>query len=296
MKRSDSMNDLVWNGGKTMQFVRTVCKAIASIGVLAVVLVPQVTSAQSHPSFEDLPDWTGVWQMIGPTIFDRSTVQPPDGRAGRHGVREFPPYTEEWEQRYLANIERVSADRFPDPLSTCGTFPGFPRTLNLPGAIEFVVRPEQVWILTEDGPSITRIYTDGRSHPPPDEIWPTYSGESVGRWEGDTLVFETIGIKGAGETILDRTGLTLSQQAHITTRLRRINAGTMEAHMVIEDPLALTEPWQISKQYERLPDGSRMFDVACAENNRNPVDATGRTLTLDAEGNVLDVGVDTGVN
>ena len=55
------------------------------------------------------------------------------------------------------------------------------------------------------------------------------------------------------------------------------------------------EMWMVTKQYGRLPEGSRMFDVACAENNRNPVDATGRTLTLDAEGNVLDVDVNTGV-
>ena len=161
--------------------------------------------------------------------------------------------------------------------------------MNLPGAIEFVVRPEQIWILTEDGPSITRIYTDGRNHPPPDEIWPTYSGESIGQWEGDTLVFKTIGIKGAGDVILDRTGLVLSEQTQITTRLRRVDESTMEAHMMIEDREALTAPWFINKQYEHLPVGSRMFDVACAENNRNPVDETGRTLTLDAEGNILDM-------
>jgi hypothetical protein len=63
----------------------------------------------------------------------------------------------------------------------------------------------------------------------------------------------------------------------------------MEAHMMIEDQEALTAPWFINKQYEHLPVGSRMFDVACAENNRNPVDETGRTLTLDAEGNILDM-------
>jgi len=239
--------------------------------------------------YEDLPDWSGVWQMIGPTIFDRSTVNVPEGRAGRPGVRERPPYNAEWEARYLANIEQVGRDRFPDPLTTCGTAPGFPRTMNLPGAIEFIVRPEQVWILTEDGPSITRIFTDGRSHPPPDEMWPTYSGESVGRWEGDTLVFDTISLKGAGDTILDRTGLVLSEQARVTTRLRRLDERTMEARMSIEDSEALTDAWQVTKQYELLPAGSRMFDVACAENNRNPVDAAGKTLTLDTEGNVLDV-------
>jgi len=280
-----------------MQLVRTatILMVLATAGPTVALLFPAAAIAQSSRSVEALPDWGGIWQMIGPTVFDRSTVVPADGRAGRPGVREHPPYNAEWEAKYAANIERVSQGLFPDPLSTCGVFPGFPRRMNLPGAMEFVVRPEQTWILTEDGPSITRIFTDGRGHPPAGEIWPTYSGESVGRWEGDTLVFETIGIKGAGDTILDRTGLVLSEQARITTRLRRIDAGTMEALMIIEDPEALTEPWSVTKQYEHLPEGSRMFDVACAENNRNPVDATGRTLTLDAEGNVLDVDAQTGV-
>jgi hypothetical protein len=248
------------------------------------------TSERAIPTYEDLPDWTGLWQMIGPTIFDNATVKPQGGRAGDAGVREYPPYSAEWEAKYLANAELVEQGRFPDPLTTCGIPPGFPRVLNLPGAIEFVVRPEQVWILTEDGPSITRIYTDGRPHPPPEEVWPTFGGESVGHWEGDVLVFETIGMKGEDQRILDRTGLVLSEQASIVTRLQRIDEDTMEARLVIEDPESLAEPWHVMKRYERLPPGSRMFDVACAENNRNPVLPDGTTLTLDAEGNVLDSG------
>jgi hypothetical protein len=111
----------------------------------------------------------------------------------------------------------------------------------------------------------------------------------VGRWEGDTLVFDTIGIKGEDGTILDRTGLTLSQQAHIVTRLRKIDAETLEAEMLIEDPLALTAPWRVTKRYRKQAEGSRAYDYACAENNRNPIGANGETLTLDADGNVIDI-------
>ena len=63
----------------------------------------------------------------------------------------------------------------------------------------FAVTPQEVWIITENGPNITRIYTDGRAHAPADERWPTYSGDSVGRWEGDALVFDTLALKGASE-------------------------------------------------------------------------------------------------
>lgn len=133
-----------------------------------------------------------------------------------------------------------------------------------------------------------RIATDGREHPGPNDRWPTFSGESVGYWDNDTLVFETISLKGDGDTILDRTGLVLSEQARIVTRMRSIEPDLIEARFTIEDSEALVEPWNVVKQYRRLEPGTRMFEFACAENNRNPVDASGRTLTLDAEGNVLD--------
>jgi hypothetical protein len=235
-----------------------------------------------------LPDWSGVWQMVGPTVFDGATVEPRDGRAGDPGVREHPPYTDVWEQKYLANIQLVRDGRFPDPISTCGTPHGFPRLMNIPDVYEFVVRSEQTWILGENGPAILRIYTDGRSHPAPADLWPTFTGDSVGHWEGDTLVFDTVAMKGEDGTILDRTGLTLSQQAHVVTRIRKLDAETLEARLTIEDPLALKSPWQVTKRYRKQPEGSRAYDYACAENNRNPISDNGRTLTLDAHGNVID--------
>ena len=226
--------------------------------------------------------------MTSGTVFDLATVDPPGGSSNAPGTREYPPYNEEWEAKYAANRERVRRGEFPDPISTCGTPAGYSRLMNMPAGIEFVVTPEQVWIITEDGPNIMRIYTDGRSHPPPEDRWPTFSGESVGLWEGDVLVFETISLKGDGDTILDRTGLVLSTQARVVTRLRRIEGDLMEAQFTIEDPEALTAPWRAVKQYRKLEPGTRMIEFACAENNRNPVDAAGRTLTLDQDGNILD--------
>jgi hypothetical protein len=165
--------------------------------------------------------------------------------------------------------------------------------MNLPDMYEFVVRPEQTWILTENGPNVLRIYTDGREHPAPEDRWPTYTGDSVGHWEGDTLVFTTLSIKHSqwptlGDTVLDRTGLVLSDAARVTTRLRRLDEQNMEARMVIEDPKALTAPWNVTKTYRRQPTGTRVYDYGCAENNRNPVDTdTGQTLILGPGGEKL---------
>ena len=267
-------------------------RPLLALALFALTGLAAVAHGQSAgrvmPGYDDLPDWSGVWRMTSNTVFDQATVEPPGGNSNTPGTREYPPYNDEWEAKYAANRELVRQGRFPDPITTCGRPTGYPRMMNLPGASEFVLRPEAVWILTEDGPNIMRIHTDGREHPGPNDRWPTFSGESVGYWEGDTLVFETISLKGDGDTILDRTGLVLSEQARIVTRMRSIGPDLIEARFAIEDPEALVESWNVVKEYSRLEPGTRVFEFACAENNRNPVDASGRTLTLDAEGNVLD--------
>src|SRR5688500_1018216 len=204
---------------------------------------------------QTLPDWSGVWAMQGGTIFDRATVQPPNAGANDPVTpREFPPYNAEWEAKYVANNERAKKGTFPDPASTCGTPAGFPRLMNVPDTYEFAVTPKAVWILTENGPNTMRIYTDGRTHPPADELWGTYTGASVGKWEGDTLVWTTVAMKGSADNdvILDRTGLTLSDRARITTRMRKVDDMTLEAQMTIEDPASLTKPWVVTKRYRKM--------------------------------------------
>jgi hypothetical protein len=249
-----------------------------------------VSVAAHGQSTQSLPDWSGVWRMSSNTVFDGATVNPKGG-AGQAGVREHPPFNAEWEALYQQHIELVKQGKFPDPFTNCGIPAGFPRIMNLPDVYEFVVRPEQTWILSENGPNVFRIYTDGREHPAPDDRWPTYSGDSVGRWEGDTLVFTTLSIKGWNtdhDNIIDRTGLVISDQMRATTRMRKIDDSTIEAVMTIEDPKALTKPWVVTKRYNRQPKGTRIYDYACAENNRNPVTDSGRTLTLGPDGKPLD--------
>lgn len=260
----------------------TVLAAAAYIGSIDAIAQTQQTGA--------VPDWSGIWAMEGGTVFDRSTVQPPNGRAGEPGVREFPPYTDEWEALYKKNIEMIKEGRFPDPISTCGTPHGFPRVMNLPDVYEFAVTREVVWILAENGPNILRIYTDGRKHPGPDDLWPTYNGASVGRWEGDTLVFDTISVKGNrdNDIIVDRTGLVLSDASRATTRMRKIDPTTIEAQMVIEDRKALKAPWRVTKRYRKMQAGTWAWDYSCAENNRNPISSSGKTLTLGPDGKPLD--------
>ena len=243
---------------------------------------------------DELPDWSGVWERYEGNggMFDVATTTPPDGRAGSPGVRQHPPLTEAWENMYRQTLDVVADGRLPDPISNCGTPAGFPRLLALPDVYEFIVRPEQTWIITENGPNIMRIYTDGRDHPPTGELWPTFTGDSVGHWDDDALVFSTIGMVGEKHTILDRSGLTLSGEASIRTRMFLNEDGLLRAELTIEDPLALAEPWHVTRHFRRLPPGTRAYDYACAENNRNPITDSGQTLTLGPDGKPIDIVIE----
>lgn len=241
-----------------------------------------------------LPDWSGVWSMQGGTVFDRAT-QTGEGGTTTAGVREHPPYNAEYEAKYVANLALRDAGVLPDPNSFCGIPTGFPRILNLPDVYEFAVTPKQVWIISENGPNVMRIYTDGRTHPEPQDLWPTHTGDSVGHWEGDTLVFDTVSLHSSdsGQTLIDRTGLTLSDAAHIVTRMHINAEGMMEAQMTIEDAKALTAPWVVTKVFRKLDAGTRVYDYACNENNRNPVDPqTGWTYTIGPDGRIMDKPAD----
>jgi len=261
----------------------------ASLLPVALAQAEAATGSESG----DLPDWSGVWERVEGNggMFDVATTRPSDGRAGDPGVRQYPPLTEAWEKKYRETLAVVAEGRLPDPISVCGTPAGFPRLLALPDVYEFIVRPEQTWILTENGPNIMRVYTDGRSHPEPGELWPTFTGDSVGYWEGNTLVFDTISMIGAEHTILDRSGLTLSDQARIVTRMHETDDGLLRAELVITDPAALRDPWHVTRHFRRLPPGTRVYDYACAENNRNPITGAGQTLTLGPGGEVIDLDI-----
>jgi hypothetical protein len=237
-----------------------------------------------------LPDWSGVWAMVGGTVFDLAS-QTGKGRSTTPGVREHPPYNAEFEAKYLANLALRDRGVLPDPNSLCGIPTGFPRMFNLPDVYEFAVTPKQVWIVAENGPNIMRIYTDGREHPPVADRWPTHTGDSVGHWEAETLVFDTVSLHSSesGQTLVDRTGLILSDAAQALTRMHINQAGNMVVEMTIEDPKALTAPWVVTKQFAHQPAGTRVYDYACNENNRNPIDpATGWTYTIGPDGRVID--------
>jgi hypothetical protein len=262
---------------------------VASVALLAASAAPAMAAAPAaKPSFAQLPDWSGAWTRDSGGFYEQKFDAPAIPTPPADSPLHVPPYTPKYRAIFEENLKKIAADLYPDPISFCGTPIGWPRILATPDAYDFIVRPEQTWILSENGPNIVRIYTDGRKHPAPEDMWPTYTGDSVGHWEGDTLVFDSIGMKGYPATIIGRNGVVVSPQLHTITRVKKLPDGRLRFQMLLEDKEAFTRPWTIVAYFKRFPDGTRIYDYACAENNRNPVTEDGRTLTRDTSGNVMD--------
>src|SRR5215472_1282586 len=257
---------------------RTIGAGLVAAGAFALTRPAQSaeqSAADRAKAFATLPDWTGIWMGVGTTLFEQKAgarVSANDPKA-----RDFPPYKPDWERAYQTFLsEVVKPGKFSDPLSQ-GYPGGMMRMMSPARGLQFALRPEQAWIIYER-PDVRYIYTDGRPFPPKDELWPTFEGYSIGHWEGDTLVVETVSIKGG--IPIDRTGAALSDEAKVTERIRKLDAKTLENQITVEDPIAFTRPWKVTKRYvkrdEKYP---RMENVSSLENQRNPV-INGETKVL----------------
>ena len=144
--------------------------------------------------------------------------------------------------------------------------PGLYRTLIYNRPFEMVQLPGRVVQLFEWDKIWRVIWTDGR--PVPDDIpeGPYWYGYSVGKWEGDTMVIDTIGFNDRGWIDTEK-GRPQTQALHVIERFRRLNVGTMELGITIDDPKAYTKPWTVKFNLNLVPD-TELIETVC-ENSRN---------------------------
>lgn len=142
--------------------------------------------------------------------------------------------------------------------------------------IQFLFTPGRVTMLYEAWMQWRVIFTDGRSHPPMDELEPSFYGHSTGRWDGNILVVDSVAIK---DTVPLQAGMDHSDKLHIVERmyLSKDDPDTLVWEMTAEDPEALQKPWSQKLTYRRERDWN-LVEFICAENDRNPVDEAGQTL------------------
>ncbi len=157
------------------------------------------------------------------------------------------------------------------PLVDCKASPG-PAFMNPPG-FEIVDVPEQksIFILDIAGPHSWRvIYMDGRPHPQGEDVRPTFLGHSVGHWEGDTLVIDTVGFN---EKQWAAGAFPNTAQLHLIERISRPNLRTLSYEATIDDPGAYTKPWTVRWTInEKTPsswiDGGEPFEYICEDAGR----------------------------
>jgi len=246
--------------------------AIAMIAAVSPVHAAQTSAQQKRVRvFASLPDWSGIWEPEAWS--ERTLAGKPVGGIERVRAKSelmgHPPYNAEWEARYQDGLKNLQAQRAASLKSKSCTL-GFPMGMDSPAIFQIALTPEEalfVFVTQE----VRHVYTDGRPHAPDDERWLTRMGDSVGRWEGDTLVIETVARLPNDALAIASPLSKVSEQAKFTERVRLVNPNVLEDEMTIEDPVTLARPWTVKIRYRRVTDLQRMSTYDCTENDRNPV-------------------------
>jgi hypothetical protein len=151
-----------------------------------------------------------------------------------------------------------------DPVLDCLP-PGMPRILLMPFPLQIIEIPGQVIMLFEYDHFVRHIYTDRRDHPR--DMKPTWMGDSIGSWEGDTLVVDTIGLN--DKSWLDQVGHPHSNALHLVERLHRVDHETLQDDITIEDPKAYTRTWA-GHQIFKLRPGWHLREYICEDHMEEP--------------------------
>jgi hypothetical protein len=227
---------------------------------------PAPKAADGHP------DLSGLWERVGPgganPEFD--ALQSPDGGPPAAtfwnlgaGVRGGLPYTP---IAALLREERMADNQKNNPDALC--LPMGLMQLHLhPQPRKIVQTPGLILIMYEGNEGLRQIFTDGRPLPTPgDELQPWWYGYSTGRWEGDTLVVETVGFR--DDVWLDVLGSPLTSSGKMTERFRRLNFGTLQIDVTIEDPMAYKQPFTLRVNQRLFPD-AELIEFICNENEKS---------------------------
>jgi hypothetical protein len=258
----------------------------------ALVLAPLLgcIAATGAASEASLPDWSGEWQQVGAT-------PSPDG--GFYKSLDQVLQEMQWsppnKPTVQAKIDKiVAAERKGMAAVRQGANPGgavractfgYPALmLDSPLMFEVLPTPQETALIFSSR-EIRHVYTDGRAHPGKDDVWPTSWGDSIGHWEGQTLVIDTVAVKAAidfmhlgGIPVLAFGGIEemqivtyLSPETHFIERLRMIDKNHLQDQMTVIDPVNFTKPWNLTRTYERVQTINRMVYEDCEGEERNPI-------------------------
>jgi hypothetical protein len=225
------------------------------------------------------PDFSGVYYPFNPNAPDAPEAQrasgplpPPtrsaptsDGSLGRRpgDPRLRPEYLAKWE---LIAASRTSGSYEYDNIANCLP-PGMPAMMGMAYGMEIMQNESKITFFSEHQDALRRVYLDGREPSQAVVNDPTYAGYSTGHWEGDTLVVDTVAI--TTKSFIDSSS-PHSDQMTVHERIRLVGPGVLEDQITVNDPLALEEPWQITRTYRKAAaPNDELREFACAEGLRD---------------------------
>lgn len=228
------------------------CTVSVAFGLMAIV---SVASAQTRAA-TSTPDLSGVWSRVGSS--------PGPGAARSLNPAETPSLTPWGAERFKAIRAGTDGpgdkgrDEL-DPVITSCAPAGPSRIFSFPRPFEIVQVPGRVLLLYEWDHWVRQVWTDGRPHPKdPDPSW---MGHAIGRWDGDTLVVDTVGLN--DKTWIDSIGYPHTEALHIVERYRRVKPDELEITFRFEDPKAYTKPWTARTVFALKPDWEISEMVNC---------------------------------
>jgi len=249
-------------------------------GLMLLSLVAASAFAQRGSSVprgpDGKPDLTGVWQG-GSTVrgsWDEANsgfgvggsgknpdAPPVVGSNERPAGREAAPY-QEWAAKKV--VESFNKRAIDDPTALCLP-PGVPRSVMLGLFPQKIVQtPKEIVVLYEYMNTFRMIPLNAKH---PDDLLASYMGDSVGHWEGDTLVVDVTGFN--DKTWLAGTGTFHSEALHVTERYTRVDRDRIDYEVTMDDTKVFTKPWTLTSTL-MLREGTRLQEYVCAENNLDP--------------------------
>ncbi len=215
-----------------------------------------------HISFAGTKEHPGNWNGLLGSLANRNP-------GARGNIPENLPYDQVPFQPWAAELHtrRASDGGKDDPNMRCKPS-GAARMFHTPYGLEILDIGDQVLFINIGAPhSWRQVYMDGREHPA--DLEPGWYGHSVGHWEGDTLVVDTVGFLGDDKFWISRDGFPHTEQMHTIERFTRPDFDTLRYELTLDDPGAYTAPWT-GGWFLTFGEGNEPFDYLCQENNLDP--------------------------
>ena len=210
-------------------------------------------NAPARRTADGHPDLSGFWMPLDPVkhLLNLAADLP-------QGSVPLRPWAEELLK------ERIAWNGKDHPGARCWPS-GIPEKNNIPDGLKLVQTPDVMIFLYESRTIYRQVFTDGRPLPS-SKAQPTWMGYSVGRWDGDTFIVDTVNQN--GKTWLDMRGLPATEEIRVQERFKRPSIGRITIDVTIDDPKAYTKPWDVRLTWRLVPD-TDLIESICEENNKD---------------------------